>query len=406
MSAPGSGDRGLSRRQLLSALAALPFAQGLLARAASALPYGSDSGERVLVVLELVGGNDGLNTLVPFADDDYHRARPVLAIEPGRVLRLTNQVGLNPPLRALLDPWERGELALLQGVGPPQPDRSHFRSREMWHTARLSDPAPTEGWLGLTAAALAGPALPMAKVGERESSLALAGAPGQVPALSSLADLTLRAHAECPDLDRLCSSSQGRDPRVARVARAMGDTRRAAAQLASLDDLGGLPGVGGRLSRSLALAAQLIGARLGSRVLYLTQGGYDTHAAQQGEQGALHRELADGLAGFGEMLARQGDADRVVTLVFSEFGRRVAENASAGTDHGAGGPVLLLGRPVTGGVTGHAPDLRGDSDHDVPVTLDFRRVYAELLGWLGVDSQIALGGTFERLGLLAGPQLR
>ena len=154
------------------------------------------------------------------------------------------------------------------------------------------------------------------------------------------------------------------------------------------------------LGRSLGLASQLIGARLGSRVLYVTQEGYDTHAGQNRAHPALLRDLAGSLAAFQEQLVRQGDADRVVSMIFSEFGRRIHENASGGTDHGAGNPVLLVGRPVAGGVHGRPPALAGALDRDVPMSTDFRRVCVTLLDWLGVPAETAVPGRFEQLPLL------
>jgi uncharacterized protein (DUF1501 family) len=397
-----STPRHASRRELLAAGALLPFSTGILARAAAAagaLP--GLAGERVLVVVELVGGNDGLNTVVPYIDDLYRRARPVVAIEPSRVVRLTSTMGLHPALSDLMEVWDQGALAVVQGVGPPEPNRSHFRSREIWHTARMDDPASTEGWLGRAAPSLSQGDLPMVRVGELEASLALAGAAGEVPTLSSLADLELLAPPEGPNLDLLCGSTLGRQGARAEVARAMGDARRVAADLARIDDAQiGLPGTTDRLGRSLGLAARIIGAQLGTRVLYVSQGGYDTHAGQLPTQLANLRELGGALQSFQRTLGRQGDASRVVTLVFSEFGRRVAENASGGTDHGAGGPVFLMGEPVAGGMLGDDPDLDGPEDHDVPVTLDFRRVYTDLLDWLGVDTGLVLPGRFEGLSIL------
>jgi uncharacterized protein (DUF1501 family) len=398
MSAP----RHVSRRELLAAGALLPFSTGILARAAAAagtLP--ALAGERVLVVVELVGGNDGLNTVVPHVDDLYQRARPVVAIESNRVARLTSTMGLNPAIADLMEVWEQGQLAVVQGVGPPVPNRSHFRSREIWHTARMDDPASTEGWLGRAAPSLSHGDLPMVRVGEREASLALAGSAGEVPTLGSLTDLELLTPPEGPNLDLLCGSTLGRQGVRAEVARAMGEARRVSADLSRIDDSQvGLPGTSGRLGRSLGLAAKLIGAHLGTRVLYVTQPGYDTHAGQVSTQNAHLRELGGALQSFQQALGRQGDGGRVVTMVFSEFGRRVEENASGGTDHGAAGPVFLMGEPVAGGVLGDDPDLDGPEDHDVPVTLDFRRIYSDLLEWLGVDTGLVLPGPFESLSLL------
>jgi uncharacterized protein (DUF1501 family) len=400
---------GLTRRDLIRSAAAMQML-GLLpgsALRAAALAGVPGAAETVLVVVQLSGGNDGLNTVVPWADDAYHRARPVLSVSPGSVLKLTDHVGLHPALAALQPVWEEGDLGVVQGVGYPDPNRSHFRSMEIWHTARTDDAPPTRGWLGEVAGGFgSGGALPTARVGARDLPLALAGAPSQVPAIGSLGDFViessggLSASSERQLLSTACTRTEGRSGEAAFIAEAYAAAFDCARRLEEIGKSGTAGFPNGGMGRSLDLASQLIGARLGSRVLYVTQGGYDTHAGQNRSHPTLLRELGNSLAAFQEQLVRQGDADRVVTLVFSEFGRRIHENASGGTDHGAGNPVLLLGRPVAGGVTGHIPALDGAVDRDVPMSTDFRSVYVTLLDWLGAPAGRAVPGQFDRLPLL------
>ena len=401
--------RGLSRRELLCCGAALPAAAMCLpqpfARAARLLDPDVDG--RVLVIVQLTGGNDGLNTVVPFADDAYHRARPVLAVPASQVVRLTDDTGLHPALAPLRKPFEEGRLAVVRGVGPPQPDRSHFRSMEIWHTASEAEPAPAAGWIG-TAAPRLGAGVPVVRAGGRDLPLAVTGSAVQPPALASLDDLLLRAagggsaSAQRARLARACTSRAGRGGEAAWLAGAQDEALDFADRLRGLHGSAPSELPGGELGRALGLVALLVGARLGVRVAYVTQEGYDTHARQADAQASLLRELGAALAGFDARLADQGDRDRVALLVFSEFGRRVRENASGGTDHGAGNPVLLLGGKVRGGVLGAPPELSGDDEHDVPVTLDFRRAYAAALAWLGVPPAAALPGDFEPLPVLAG----
>ena len=401
-------DRGLSRRELLCCGAALPAAALCLpqpfARAARLLD--SDVEGRVLVVVQLTGGNDGLNTVVPHADDAYRRARPVLALPAAQIVRLTDDTGLHPSLAPLRGPFEEGRLAVVRGVGPPQPDRSHFRSMEIWHTASLQEPAPATGWVGAAAPRL-GAGVPVVRAGGHDLPLAVAGGAVQPPALAALDDLLLRtaggssAATQRGRLERACASHAGRRGEAAWLA----DSTREAFDVA--DRLRALRGTvrelpGGDLGRALGLVAALVGARLGLRIAYVTHEGYDTHARQADAHATLLRELGAALAGFDARLAEQGDRGRVAVLVFTEFGRRVRENASGGTDHGAGNPVLLLGGPVRGGVLGEAPDLSGDDEHDVPVTLDFRRIYAGALSWLGVPPDAVLPERFEPLPVLMG----
>ena len=408
---------GLTRREalqlgvLLNLFGATGGVPALLARAVGAVHPGGAAGERVLVIVQLTGGNDGLNMVVPWADDLYHRARPVLAVPSSAVTRLDDETGLAPPLAALGPCFDEGRLAVLRGVGPPVPDRSHFRSMEIWHSARVDGPPPVDGWLGRAERALPEGlhgGLPFARLGGRDLPFALVGTRAPPPAPESVEDLQLDPLGSGPKaarrrrLELACTGPAGREGEAAFVAAACAAAFDCGARLEELGTRrpAGFPS--GELGRSLALCAQLIGARLGTRVLYVTQGGYDTHARQKDRHPALLRELADSLAAFDGALAAQGDADRVVTFVFSEFGRRIHENASGGTDHGAGNPVLLLGAPVHGGVHGQAPALDGELDRDVPVSTDFRCAYASLLAWLGLPPEAALPGSFEPLPLLSG----
>lgn len=387
---------GPNRRDVLAGCAALPLT-GLLPDAVAPTPRDRP---RVLVVVQLTGGNDGLNTVVPLADERYRAARPVLALGARDVHELDARHGLHPSLEGLAELWHDDALAIVHGVGVPDPDRSHFRSMEIWHTASTAAEPPREGWLGrLAATRRAGAsALPIARVGGRDLPLALAGAPSQVPAIPSLDDLDLSGVGTATQrraLERLCTSLEGRTGDVADVARIMASAYDSARRVANLS---GAPEAFGNssLGRALALAAVVVRADLGARVLYVTQDGYDTHSKQAEPHASLLRDLDRALSGFHARLAEQGDADRVSTLVFSEFGRRVGENASGGTDHGAGNVALMTGAAVRGGIHGVAPDLR---QADVPVTLDFRRVYASALDWLGDDDRAVLGGRYEPLPL-------
>jgi uncharacterized protein (DUF1501 family) len=276
---------------------------------------------------------------------------------------------------------------------------------EMWHTGRTDETPPHAGWLGTTVAELrGGSALPAALLGDRDLPLALAGAPSHVPAIPGLDAMAIDAdHAGASKqwLQRACCELSDREGGPARVAAAYAAAFDCSERLGRLRGRRGASGYpGGAPGKGLALAAQFIGARLGTRVLYVTQGGYDTHAGQGRDHPGLLRDLAGSLGAFHDQIEAQGDGPRVLTMVFSEFGRRIRENASAGTDHGAGNPVLLLGRPVLGGIHGEAPDLESGGA-DVAVTTDFRRVYATALDWMGIDASRAVPGAHERLPLLA-----
>jgi len=353
-----------------------------------------EAGERVLVVLQLTGGNDGLNTVVPHRQDAYYRLRPTLALQRSKLHALDDDHGLHPALGALLPVREAGRLTVVHGVGYPDPDRSHFRSLEVWHGA---DPrgTPRTGWLGRMADRIAErsggmPALcvddgelPLALVGERvfapalpdESSLALAVLPG----LAGERDGALTvADGATGDLAFLRAAARASYDAAARLEQAL--ARGTAA------DYPDSP-----LARRLRLIARLVTGGFDTRLFHLTLGGFDTHAHQAAAHAALLETLARALAAFEADLAEGGAEGRVLTLVHGEFGRRAAENGSRGTDHGAAAPVLLLGGPGTGGPRGTAPDLDALVDGDVPYTTDFRALYAAIEhDWMGLERTLPI----------------
>lgn len=375
--------------------------------------------DRVLVVVQLGGGNDGLNTVVPFGADEYHRARPRLAIPaPGvanGALRLsgTDGLGLNPALAPLHELHERGELSILQGVGYPNPNRSHFASMDIWHTAQPEGHG-RGGWIGRyfdnacsgtpepDAAIAIGREAPLAMLGEHASPVTFeteelfrwagedlhpllakryrevsrAGEVEGVPADSQLAFLTRTALDAQVSSDRI-RAAVGKDPLVRYPQ--------------------------GNLARQLQVVGAMIRDGLRTRVYYVTLGGFDTHAGQERTHANLLRQVGQSLEAFQRDLAAQGNQDRVVTMVFSEFGRRVAQNASGGTDHGAAAPMFLMGTRIRPGVIGDHPSLTDLDQGDLRYGIDFRSVYAGLLGdWMQSDPEPVLGGTFRKAKLLRG----
>lgn len=382
-----------TRRQFLSLCAGIPASAALLpfSRALAALPEAADDAP-VLVLVRLGGGNDGLNTVIPYEDDLYHRARPSLAIGKDRALPLSGGMGLHPAMEGLKRLFDAGELAVIQSVGYPGPDRSHFASMDIWHTGDPDTRRRRSGWLGRTVDALpntdtpgfslAGGGMPLAMVGDRRTS----------PALDSLADLTLQqsfleplilARRETPSGPLSCLLDAARtgvrtSQRVRGAAAATGAAQR-------------LPH--SALGRRLATVLTIIAADPGARVFYVAHDGFDTHTRQADNHAALLRDLAESVHAFRQAL---GDLDlhrRVLLLTFSEFGRRVRENGSQGTDHGAAAPLLAIGPAVHGGVHGAAPDLTDLDDGDVRYRVDFRSIYATVLDrWLGVDARAILPG--------------
>jgi uncharacterized protein (DUF1501 family) len=396
----------LSRRGFLksSALLALaPTVPGFLARTARAARPEPDG--RILVVIQLDGGNDGVNTVVPFADDGYAKHRKLLRLPTPQLIKLNDRVGLHPSMTGAGKLLETIRLAIVQGVGYPNPNRSHFESMAIWHTARF-DPEERNGlgWLGR---ALDGQERPDISrpdsvfVGGAQLPTALRGRKCVTSALTRPEDFVLAPEVKA----KPGSDAAAQDDLAAFVRRATLDAYTTADRMAEVigakDDGAGYPAT--ELARELRLMARLIKTGLGARVYYTRQSGYDTHSAQPGTHAALLGELAGAMQAFLDDLAAARLADRVVVLTFSEFGRTVQENGSAGTDHGTAGPVLVAGPAVKPGLVGSSPSLLElDAKHgDLKMGLDFRRVYATLLDeWLGVPSKRALAGEFERLPLL------
>jgi uncharacterized protein (DUF1501 family) len=390
----------LKTSSLVSLSPLVPTVWARLAHAAAAAPDG-----KALVVIQLDGGNDGLNTVVPFADEVYHRSRDKLRLEPDRLHKLDDRTALHESMKAAKELFDDGRLAIVQSVGYPNPDRSHFRSMRIWQTARFDDAAHSQyGWLGRAlddARFDIGNEASAIYVGHEEVPVSLWGRRSVATAVSRADDLKLtlpfatRA-ATKPIVDTRTENlqqfvTQQLDLSFAAAERFARST--AATTPASYPDT--------QLATRLKLIAQLLRSGSQARVYYTQQSGYDTHAVQIYTHAGLLRELSAALKAFLDDLRGSELSERVVVLAFSEFGRRVTENASAGTDHGAAGPVLLAGTPFHGGLHGDAPNLADLDAGDVKSTTDFRQIYATLLDqWLEIPSIGILGEEFAALPLI------
>jgi uncharacterized protein (DUF1501 family) len=394
----------------LGGMAVVGSADHLLSRALAQTALGTND-DRVLVIVNFQGGNDGLNTVVPFGMPSYYKYRPTLGIAPGDVLRIDDTVGLNPVLKPLKDMYDRGQVAIVQGVGYPDPDLSHFRSTEIWQTA-----APTKylstGWLGryldtanlppdnlFNAIALAD-VLPEALVSEKID----------VPAIAQLNGYGLqsdkRGGVGRDEFHAIVSNTDVpfRSPYLAHVAEIEDHAQRGSEELPQLiagyQAQATYPATA--IGRSFALAAQIVGTKLGTRVLYIQHGSFDTHTTQKGTQDRLLADFADAASAFYTDLAAHGNDKRVLTVTFSEFGRRVGENASRGTDHGTAAPMFALGGGLKGGLYGAQPSLDDLDNGNLKFSTDFRSVYATLLErWLERPSAAIVGGTYAQVPLLA-----
>jgi uncharacterized protein (DUF1501 family) len=393
----------LTRRELLEGTAATGLALALPAPVLGAVDR-----QRVLVVIQLAGGNDGLNTVVPHADPRYRAARPSVALSPAEVLPLQNGgLGFHASLARLHALFALGQVAVIQGVGLPRPDRSHFESTAVWQTARLEPYRDPSGWLGRAleqrADAVRQPLIALG-IGPAGSSPTLVGTRAPYPSLSSLDAFAVqpdrRFPHDAPALKRAVESVNA-DSRedgspaayIRRVARtALGASAALASATHDYRSMVEYPK--NPFADQLRLVAQLCSGGLGTLAFHVTLGGFDTHANQKHQHATLLQQLAEGMSALLEDAAAHGFADRLVVMTYSEFGRRVKENASGGTDHGSGSVAFVVGPPVRGGLYGNPPDLGALADGDVPATLDFRAVYASVLqGWLGLKPGPVLGNT-------------
>ncbi|MFZ0228314.1 MAG: DUF1501 domain-containing protein [Mycobacterium sp.] len=393
----------LSRRKFLLASAGVGAA-GLLSsacavswpdlmREAQQRPLAEGSG--VLVILTMYGGNDGINTVIPYADNAYHDARPELAYAPGDVLNLDGQLGLNPALKGLAQQWNSRKLAIVRGAGYPQPDHSHFRSMDIWQTASPSEPVST-GWIGRWLDATGndplravniGSVLPPLAVGEKCTAAAL-----------SASEKPESADRFAATMDALGADDPNDTPAMAAVCDAYRATRTTDTTFSGIKPSGAKPN---GLAGQLGMVASAIKAGVPTRVYAVNLGGFDTHADERGTQQRLLQTFDEAVTPFLQQMAGDRYGKNVVLMAYSEFGRRVKANASQGTDHGTAGPVFVAGTPVRGGFYGDEPSLT-DLDHgDLKPTTDFRDVYYELLSQtLQTDPAPSVGAGRRSLGFL------
>ncbi len=381
--------------------------------------------DRILLVVQMSGGNDGLSTVVPFTNDEYYKARPRLSIKPADVLKLNDHLGFCPEFAPLKSLYDEGKMAVLQGIGYPNPNRSHFRSMEIWHTASDSDKNEKYGWIGRYFDNACKGCDPTAAVNI-----------GKLAPQSFASAAPMGVSVEDPEMYRWINNGEG-TPAAMQTAKdffkqishkaagsnAAVDGANMMAQPGSLDYLQ-RTAMNAQLSSdkilevvkeyhsiveypdtaigaSLKLVAQLIAGKLPTRIFYVTQGGYDTHSNQLADQKRLLTDLAAAMAAFQKDIKQQGNSPRLLTFGFSEFGRRVAENASGGTDHGVAGQIYVFGDRIKGGIHGEQPSLTDLDQGDLKHHTDFRSVYATVIeNWLGAKSEPILGRAFPKLGFV------
>ena len=346
--------------------------------------------DRTLVLIELAGGNDGLNTVVPYANPAYQGLRPGIAIKRDAVVQLDEKLGLHPSLAPLGDAWKAGEFAIVQGVGYENPNRSHFRSIDIWDTASGSNRVLAEGWVSRIIGARRRQAERLA------DAVVLGGGAGPVTGSG------LRAVAMA-DPQRFLRQAQGMktaearpdNPALAHLLKVQHEVQDTAKELRGV--LARAPEVradfpAGPFGQQLRVAARLVAAKAVVPVVKLALGGFDTHANQPGPHANLLRQLGEGLAAFRKAAAAAGRWNDVLVMTYSEFGRRAAQNGSNGTDHGTAAPHFVLGAKVKGGLFGPAPDLGNLVNGDLKHAIDYRNLYATAAQtWWG----FARTGAFE-----------
>ncbi len=403
---------------LLATSATVP---AFLRRTAWAAAGAEQTSDRVLVVLQLTGGNDGLNTVVPYTDENYRRLRPKLHLADAKLHKLDDRVALHPELDGLKKLFDNGRAAVVQNVGYPNPNRSHFESMAVWHTSpsdeQLRHGRPNMaggGWLARAIDAQNRPGdrsskIQALRVGLGDMPQALLGCRVPVPSLSDMAQLKHRAGLlDAETVQAQIAAWQNGDesadnPLLQTALQSTLAVHTTAQQIEKINpaaqDDAKYPN--NELSQRLRLIAQLVRAGFTTPIYYTELGGFDTHGSQLNQHDNLLSQVGGALLAFVEDVEKHVPGRPVLVLVFSEFGRRLAENASLGTDHGTAAPVLLAGSGVSAGVHGPYPDLVNLVDDDPVFAIDFRQIYASILDrWLGLPSEPILGKTFEPLNVI------
>lgn len=370
----------ISRRHLLSGMGMLSLL-ALNPRMARAGDW-----SRILVLVELAGGNDGLNMIVPHSDPLYSRLRPGIGLSGERLVTLDEKFSLTAALAPLMPAWHEGDLAVMHGVGYPNPDRSHFRSIDIWDTASDSAEVLTQGWLAQLFDRKAPP-------GDFTTDGLVLGHDGAGPLTGARRFVELRSPGRfVRDAKRspVLSAEAGSNPALQHIVRVQAEIDRAAAGLSGDGIAATAPGLAfpeTGLGRQLELAARVIAGQAQVAVIKTTLGGFDTHINQVATQHRLLAEVGGALAAFRRSMLAAGLWDRVLVMTYSEFGRRVAENGSGGTDHGTAAPHFLLGGRVRGGFHGEFPSLAALENGDLRYSTDFRQLYSTILqSWWGVPS--------------------
>ncbi|MBW7990511.1 MAG: DUF1501 domain-containing protein [Planctomycetes bacterium] len=401
-----------------SALLSLaPAAPNFLVRSMMAAAQQRNERDTVLVVVQLSGGNDGLNTVVPYEDDEYARNRPTLRLSPNEIHKINSRLGFHPRMGAFMRLYEQGHLSIIQGVGYPNTDRSHESGMRVWHTAAPNEPDCQTGWLGRTVDSIREPNsinTPAVFVGPIVQPFGLNAKNAIVPSISSLENLKMRemhSHHKYKSQRKRAAGLPRPDQNNPLTQflqqctqKAYTNSERIGAVMKNTANTAEYPQF--ELAGSLRKVAQLIRADIGIRIFFTELGGggiggFDNHANQLGNHCSLLHHFSESIAAFIHDLKRDKQLDRVLLMTFSEFGRTVKENGRRGTGHGAAAPIFLAGGKLKGGLFGSHPSLSDLDNGALKFHTDFRSVYATVLDrWLGFDSRKVLDKQYEPLNIL------
>ena len=360
--------------------------------------------DKILVIVQLTGGNDGLNTVVPYENDLYYNARPTIAIQKKETLKLSNQLGLNPAMIGFRNLYDAGKMCLINNVGYPDPDRSHFRSMDIWHTASNSNEYKTSGWLGRYLDEQCGDCDQPTQVLEIDDTLSLALKGYNVKGLAMKDAKRLYGTTIDPFIHQLSKQPVSGDhhhDNAAYLYKTLAETVSSADYIYKTSKIfqsdAAYPNH--QFGKSMKTISEFIISGINTKVYYVSLGSFDTHFNQQKRQGVLLQQLSETVEAFMNDIKKNGKADDVLLMTFSEFGRRVQENASNGTDHGTANQIFLFGNTLKkNGIYNAAPNLSDLDDGDLKYTVDFKNVYATLLKkWLNTDEQKILGNKFSYL---------
>ena len=408
------------RRQLLvgglGCLGALALGSSAEARIRVFAPAGGDkdAGEpRTLVLLQLSGGNDALSMVVPWADDGYNKVRDAIRIREKEVLKLDDYRGLHPELKQLRALFDKGQMGIVEGCSYPTPNRSHFKSMEIWQTANLAGRMTGDGWIGrLCDAAFPSGAAPelIVHIGgaapysvfSRTHPAVVFQTPYSYKWVANDSD-DRELYRESGGKDEMGGESKGQKRVLEHLRGVLSDANESSLRIrrAAADYEPRVKYPTDEFGEMLKVAAALIDARVGTRVISVELGGFDTHNNQRPAHDACMKRLDAGLGAFLNDIAQSSAGGEVMVVCFSEFGRRVKENGSKGTDHGVAAPMLVFGQKVKGGVYGKHPSLTDLDDGDLKMTTDFRSVYGTVIEkWFKAEQEKVLGAKYPVLGFV------